>query len=106
MSTDITIERRMTSAALRPAFCQLCQSTPGREVHLTQDLTDLIRTLSESEDAEEGFYSFIGRVRHGDPLAIVLAEGYINGTVDLIGIRNGEPVWIGTDTAAAEVSHA
>jgi hypothetical protein len=56
-------------------------------------LSDLLRTLGDGHDVEKGFLDFIEGVRTGRFLHTTVAGLYIDGFMDVVGFKNGEPVW-------------
>lgn len=99
MTTEITIERRLSSARLRPGFLALLQGhspEPG--------FYDLVQTIGGDGANEADLTAFMAGIRNPQnyewAVGRACVEGYLHGCLDLFGFLHGEPVWIGSDTAA------
>ena len=95
---SIPIERRLASAQLRPLLGEyLDQGLDGAELALFDRLLVQLAGGVDATVSADALNSLLLKLEEGDPVQIALLELYIQKkALDLIGIREGEFVWVPT----------
>ena len=97
MTVPIPIERRLASAQLRPLLMEyLYQGLDGAELALFDRLLVQLAGGTDAFISGDALTSLLLKLEEGNPVQIALLELYSQGQLDVVGIREGEFVWVPT----------
>ena len=93
----IPIERRLASAQLRPLLGEyLDQGLDGAELALFDRLLVQLAGGVDVTVSAGALNSLLLKLEEGNPVQIALLELYAQKALDVVGVREGEFVWVPT----------
>jgi hypothetical protein len=94
---SIPIERRLASAQLRPLLEEyLDQGLDGAELALFDRLLVQLAGGVDATISADALNSLLLKLEEGNPVQIALLELYAQMALDVVGVREGEFVWVPT----------
>lgn len=93
----ISIERRLASAQLRPLLGEyLDQGLDGAELALFDRLLVQLAGGVDATVSADALNTLLLKLDEQNPVQIALLELYSQGQLDVVGVREGEFVWVPT----------
>ena len=94
---SIPIERRLASAQLRPLLMEyLSEGIDGEDLALFDRLLVQLAGGVDATISADALNTLLLKLEEGNPVQIALLELYAQKALDVIGIRDGEFVWLPT----------
>ena len=93
----IPLERRLASAQLRPLLGEyLSEGIDGEDLALFDRLLVQLADGVDAHISADALNTLLLKLEEGNPVQIALLELYAQKALDLVGIRNGQFVWVPT----------
>ena len=93
----IPIERRLASAQLRPLLGEyLNQGLDGEDLALFDRLLVQLAGGVDAFISADALNTLLLKLEEGDPVQKALLELYAQKALDVVGVREGEFVWVPT----------
>ena len=106
MTIPIPLERRLASAQLRPLLGEyLSEGIDGEDLALFDRLLVQLAGGVDAYISAAALNTLLLKLEEGNPVQIALLELYAQKALDLVGIRNGQFVWVPTIGNQEEASN-
>ena len=93
----IPIERRLASSQLRPLLgAYLSEGIEGEDLALFDRLLVQLAGGTDAYISGAALNSLLLKLEDGDPVQIALLELYAQKALDVVGVHEGEFVWVPT----------
>ena len=97
MTIPIPLERRLASAQLRPLLGEyLSEGIDGEDLALFDRLLVQLAGGTDAFISGDALNTLLLKLEEGDPVQIALLELYAQKALDVVGVREGEFVWVPT----------
>ena len=97
MENAISMERRLASAQLRPLLGEyLAEGIEGEDLALFDRLLVQLAGGVDAYISGAALNSLLLKLEDGDPVQEAILSLYAQKTLDVVGVREGEFVWVPT----------
>jgi hypothetical protein len=97
MENAISMERRLASAQLRPLLGEyLAEGIEGEDLALFDRLLVQLAGGVDAYISGAALNSLLLKLEEGDPVQEAILSLYAQKTLDVVGVREGEFVWVPT----------